>query len=207
MSRGTLIAVCGIDGSGKTTQLTRLREHLERTTAPVVVTRQPTDRYRRDAVVRAALDLEVPFDEVRHELALLSAFDRARHLREDVLPALDRGATVLSDRYVYSTYAYFMARGIQDLAWLMSINRSVPAPDVTLYLDIAPKDAVERVLARDGSSRKREELDVARMSQVREIFLSQPWGGSERYHVIDAARHPDDVWNQIRDVVDAPRAS
>jgi dTMP kinase len=64
MKRGTLIAVCGIDGSGKTTQLARLRQYLEARSAPVVTTRQPTDRYRRDPVVRAALNLEIPFDEV-----------------------------------------------------------------------------------------------------------------------------------------------
>jgi dTMP kinase len=200
---GRLIAVCGIDGSGKTTQIERLRHHLDSRGVPLLTTRQPTDRYRRDVVVRSALDLDVSFEEVGEELALLSAFDRARHLREEVLPELARGTCVITDRYVYSTYAYFVARGVRDLTWLMSINRAVPEPDVTLYLDVPPDVAVTRILARDGASQKREELDTSRMARVREIFLSQPWGRSERFRVVDATLGPDEVWQQIWSTIEA----
>lgn len=202
MKRGRLIAVCGIDGSGKTTQIDRLQAHLEGHGVPVITTRQPTDRYRRDALVRSALDLEVSFAKVGHELALLSAFDRARHLREEVYPRIEQGVSVITDRYVYSTYAYFMARGVADLPWLMSINRAVPEPDATFYLDVPPEIAVARVAARDGSAGKREELDVARMSRVRDVFVSESWGTSERFHVIDATQSVDLVWDQVRSAAD-----
>jgi dTMP kinase len=181
---GYFVAFSGIDGSGKTTQVKVAHEYLS-AGATVLLTKQPTDLYRNDPDVRALLDLRSHGALLTAELALLSAFDRARHIRTQVLPALAGDNCVITDRYVYSTYSYFMARGISDLAWLKDINRLAPEPDLTIYIDVPPELAAERVIARDGSSRKREELDIARMSQVRSYFLDQPWGRSERFKTVD----------------------
>lgn len=198
---GALVAVCGIDGSGKTTQLQHLCNRLS-ASREVVRTRQPTDLYRGDPLVRRMLDQRTDDMHVLHELALFAAFDRARHLREIVRPALDRGATVVTDRYVYSSYAYFLARGLPDVAWLVAINRDVPEPDLTIYLDVPPELAIRRVHRRDGASKKREEVDVERMSLVREHFLARPWGPSDRYFVVDGTRSCDVVTKSIDEIVD-----
>jgi len=118
MTSGKLFVVCGIDGSGKSTQISNLARYLEEKSYEVVKTRQPTDMYRQDAVVRAALNLDISPHVVAEELALFSAFDRARHIREVINPALAQGKIVLSDRYVYSTFAYFLSRGLTDIEWL-----------------------------------------------------------------------------------------
>lgn len=193
---GYFVAVCGIDGSGKTTQVDVVADYL-RSTGSVVVTKQPTDLYRNDPEVRALLDLRADGAFLTQELALLAAFDRARHVRSVILPALADKGGLVTDRYVYSTYCYFLARGIADLEWLKSINRLAPEPDLAIYLDVPPEIAAERVIARDGSSRKREELDLGRMSQVRDYFVSQPWGRSDHFHVIDGTQSRDDVSAQV----------
>jgi len=193
---GYFVAFCGIDGSGKTTQVKAAHEYLA-TGATVLLTKQPTDLYRNDPDVRSLLDLRSGGELLTAELALLSAFDRARHIRTTVLPALTGNNCVVSDRYVYSTYSYFMARGITDLAWLKDINRLAPEPDLTIYIDVPPELAAERIIARDGSSRKREELDITRMTTVRRYFVEQPWGHSERFKTIDGTASVDDVTDQV----------
>lgn len=200
---GYLVAVCGIDGSGKSTQIASVVEHLGRR-GPVVSTRQPTDLYRQDPLVRSMLDLDVEDREIAvPELALFAAFDRVRHVRTTVLPALRVGSAVVSDRYVYSTYAYFLARGIVDIDWLVAVNRHAPEPDLVVYLDVEPAVAARRIIARDGNSSKREELDLDRMAAVRCAFLDQPWGSSERYHVVDGAQPLAAVTAEVRALVDA----
>jgi len=199
---GALIAVCGIDGSGKSTQIASIVDHLRAQGREVVLTRQPTDRYRNDPTVRLALNLELDFARIAPELALFAAFDRIRHIREVIAPALAAGSVVVSDRYVYSTYAYFSSRGIDDLPWLQALNRYAPTPDLTIAIDVPPELAADRIIARDGSSRKREELDLDRMRAVREVFSSQPWGADERYHLIDGTRSREDLQADIRALVD-----
>jgi dTMP kinase len=189
---GYFVAFCGIDGSGKTTQVAAAHEYLA-TTADVLLTKQPTDLYRNDADVRALLDMRTGGALLIAELALLSAFDRARHVRTQILPALAGDGCVITDRYVYSTYSYFMARGINDLGWLKDINRLAPEPDLTIYIDVEPQVAATRIIARDGSSRKREELDLVRMTKVRDYFLEQPWGTSERFQVVDGSEPQHEV--------------
>ena len=207
MTNGTLwpglfLAVCGIDGSGKTTQIKCVVDHFAGRRA-VLSTRQPTDRYRNDPMVRSLLNLEIDSEAVVRELALLAAFDRARHIRTEILPALYDGGMVVTDRYVYSTYAYFLARGISDVEWLRQLNCLAPEPDATIYIDVPPEIAVERILLRDGSSRKREEIDVARMRQVRAAFHGQPWGRSSRYHVVDGNRPQSAVTTEVLRIVTA----
>ncbi|MGH8888888.1 MAG: dTMP kinase [Acidothermaceae bacterium] len=193
---GYFVAFCGIDGSGKTTQVKAARDYLA-ADANVVLTKQPTDLYRNDPDVRALLDLRSSGELLTAELALLSAFDRARHIRTTVLPALTGSGCVITDRYVYSTYSYFLARGISDLAWLKDINRLAPEPDLTVYIDVPPELAAERIIARDGSSRKREELDVNRMTTVRRHFVEQPWGQSDRFKTVDGTEPIDVVTDQV----------
>jgi dTMP kinase len=194
---GYFVAVCGIDGSGKTTQVGVARDYLLTTTPHVLLTKQPTDLYRNDPEVRALLDMRRDGAYLTSELALLAAFDRARHIRTQVMPALAGDGCVITDRYVYSTYCYFMARGITDLGWLKSINRLAPEPDLTIYIDVPPEVAAQRVIARDGSSRKREELDLARMTTVRSCFVEQPWGRSDRFRTVDGTAPVEEVGAQV----------
>ncbi|MEV0195777.1 dTMP kinase [Nonomuraea sp. NPDC050691] len=194
------IAFCGLDGSGKTTQIELLSEAL-RPAHSVYVTRQPTTAYRNDPLVRAYLNDEVSKAEelpALREMALYAAADRLRHLRTEIRPHLAQGDVVLTDRYVYSSYAYFLARGLDELPWLLALNKFVPAPDLVFYLDMSPEESERRILRRDGRSHKKEEVNLERMARVREMFLSRPWGVDDRFHVIDGAQPREAVAELIR---------
>ncbi|MCZ7473004.1 dTMP kinase [Micromonospora sp. WMMC273] len=197
---GFFVAVCGIDGSGKTTQVGFLESKLAER-GEVVRTRQPTDLYRQDPVVRTVLDMEQDDESVLPEIGLLAAFDRYRHVREVVKPALRAGKAVVTDRYVYTGFAYMMARGM-TVEWLTTIYQYLPAPDLTIFLDVPPELAIERIIMRDGSSKKREELDLDRMRAVRDNFLTHPWG-DVNYHVLDGTAPQEEVRAGINKLVDA----
>ncbi|MCH5586328.1 dTMP kinase [Shimazuella sp. AN120528] len=183
-----LIAFCGIDGSGKTTQLKRVQSELESMQFDVYTTKQPSNWYRSDSRVKQLMNSENDLDELLlRELALFSAADRLRHYQTEIQPILKRGSIVLTDRYVFSAYAYFHARGISDMEWLIDINKYVPLPDMTIFLDIPVEIAIDRIISRDVESANKEELNKDRMNQIREIFLAQPWS-KENYYIIDGTQ-------------------
>ena len=196
-----LVAICGIDGAGKTTQIEKLKKALNLEN-DVFTTKQPSDWYRKDSRLRAFLNQEMEESEILlQELALFAASDRLRHIQTEVFPKLEEGDIVITDRYVFSTYAYFLARGINDIEWLKNINRHAPTPDVTIYIDIPIDVAIKRIIERDGESKKREELDVKRMSKVRDVFLKQPWGEVENYYTIDGLKPLEEKADEILKIV------
>lgn len=186
MTMGALVVFEGIDGCGKSTQLRLLEAALQATGMEVYCTRQPTSLYRDDPKVRAYLDRGHARISM-HELCLLAAKDRHRHLEEVVLPNLTRGCWVLCDRYTYSSYAYFRARGV-ELSFVRQANEGVRRPDVTVFLDISPEDARRRVLGREGTITKFEEKSLQFMSVVRDTFLECR---DESFDVMDARQPPE----------------
>ena len=200
---GTLIAFCGLDGAGKTTQIRRLAGRL-RHSHRVHCTRQPTERFRADPVMRAFIEGRMTGRdavEVLPEIALLAAADRFRHVRTEVMPRLRRGEVVISDRWVYTSHAYAGPRGLTDGDWIHSLNRYLPAPHLTIYLDVPPEVALERIRAR-GDVPRWEEIDLNRMRAIRANFVNQSWGRTPNYHVLDGLAALDRLSSQIADLAD-----
>ena len=166
--RGGLIAFCGIDGCGKTTQLELARGWLDNAGQEVVVTRQPSSLYRNHPTVRVFFETNVA-EGGMESLVLLSALDRQNHLRTVVEPALADGKWVLCDRYYYSAEAFFFARGVAREV-VRQMNPDIPRPDLTVYLDIPAHVCQERILRRDGKWSSVEERDPAFLEQVRVGF-------------------------------------
>ncbi len=185
------VAIEGLDGSGGTTQLARLAEACAQR-APgreILRTREPTDgpvgRLIRQELAGGELgDAVLPY---------LFAADRRDHLDRVVLPALARGAIVLSDRCVLSSLAY-QAPAV-GLARVMTLNEGLRWPDLIVMLDLAPEVSLARVEAR-GGVRDRFET-IARLEEVRgayEVAIAAVEGsGRTRVVRVDAAPHPDVV--------------
>lgn len=162
--RGLLVSIVGFDGSGKTTQLERVAEALRAEGREVVETRQPTDWYRELADVQTFHD-SGGSAETAHILALLAAADRRRHVQEIIDPALERGAVVLCDRYVYATFGVFVHRGV-DFRLLADINRGIPRPDHAFYLKLPTEELLRRLRERDGDRLKHEEKSAERIESI-----------------------------------------
>ncbi|MEZ4818482.1 MAG: dTMP kinase [Bdellovibrionota bacterium] len=185
---GKLIVISGIDGSGKTTLQNKLYDHLQVAGHKVIKTRQPTDFYRKNPHVRSFLDSGT--SQVSKEtIALIAAADRMVHIEETIRPALESDIWVISDRYVFSTYAYFKARGV-DPSFTKTLNQYVPEPDITLFLKIPAEKAIARVIQRDGNKLKFEEKSSSYLANVQDHLLeSLP----ENALILDAMRPPEDL--------------
>ncbi len=180
-----LIAVEGIDGSGKTTIANFIKEELLKLGIPAVVLKEPTDgKYGK--IIKES---EKRFDpEKELELFIL---DRKEDVEKNILPTLNRGISVVMDRYYYSSVAYQGARGI-DPEEILKMNESIaPVPDLTILLDVDPEIALKRI-----ENRKKltpfEDLDY--LKKVREIFLSIK---RPEIRIVDASRNLDDVKDEV----------
>jgi len=161
--RGVFICVEGLDASGKTTQSKLLVRGLRRKRFEAVYTTEPSHgkigRLIRKHVLLGENRLSVVLE------ALLFAADRVDHLEREVKPFLQAEKIVVSDRYVYSSFAYQGAAGL-DLKWIEEVNRSAMKPDLTIYIDIPP-DVVLRRLKRKKSIME----TMQNQQRVREIYL------------------------------------
>lgn len=148
------IVIEGTDGSGVSTQAELLEKKLRDEGREVYLTKEPTDG-PSGAMVRLALAgrlisqkkaLTSPSLEAR-VLALLFAADRMDHLYNDIIPKLDIGVIVISDRYYLSSYAY-QGIAINDVEWLQAINSQCLRPDLTIFLDVDAEICYKRMQRR-----------------------------------------------------------
>ena len=155
--KGIFIAFEGGEGSGKTTQIRLLGEHLQRQGRKVLVTKEPGGDEGICKNIRSLL-LDPRFkDEMDHRAELLLFLaDRAQHVSRVLMPALERGEIVLCDRFVASTFAYqYFARNIADFPTIQILNHFGSQgllPRITFFLDIDPVTGINRK-AMEGLSR------------------------------------------------------
>jgi|GEM_PF-329128 len=168
MKKGILVVFEGLDGSGKTTQINLLKDWFEKNNKIVYNTKQPTDFYRKDKRVRDYLDKGIVPN--MYSIALLAAADRTYQNEAEIKPILSKGINIISDRYLYSSLAFFKARGI-EYEEISRLNKNIEKPDVVIFLDVKPKKALERIKIRDGENIKFEEKDDNTFIQVRNNFL------------------------------------
>ena len=146
---GILITFCGLDGCGKTTMIRALQHDLECHGAKVELTKQPTDTMRQSHIFRTYMDAEDHRAYSYRSLSLMAAADRVQHCNHVVLPALEQGKVLISDRYIYSCLANLRARGYTEDQWIYDIvSREIPRPDLAFFLDVPVEVAIQRIRAR-----------------------------------------------------------
>lgn len=196
--RGLLITFEGIDGSGKTTQIRKLRQMLEAVSIPFEVIREPGGTMIGEKIRSILLDKEHTNMSPETELLLYEAA-RSQIVCERILPALSAGKTVICDRFYDSTVAYQgYARGL-SLEAVDLVNRIATGglePDLTFLMDMSVKDAASRVDGRKKDSDRLESEGLVFMEKVREGYLALS-KKSARMIYLDAAAPIDEVWQQI----------
>lgn len=141
MEKGKFIVLEGLDGAGTTTQGYTLEKYLKSQGRKVLFTREPTDGVV-GSIIRSALRKRYYFHEP-HFIAGLFLADRTEHVKLDILPMLEKGVDVISDRYYHSS-AYQVAGGV-NLESLMAMHDDLIAPDLTLFLDLDAKVGMSRI--------------------------------------------------------------
>jgi dTMP kinase len=193
----------GGEGSGKTTQIRRLAEALEKRGVPCLLTREPGGTAIGTEIRKILLDGKNHHLSPLAELMLYAA-DRAQHIDETIRPALKAGKTVLCDRFADATVAYQGFGRKLDLQLISELNELATGglkPDRTFLLDLPVEIGLARAkdrLARQKSSEGRFEAEaLAFHEQVRQGYLRLAHEEPERFRVLDATLEVEAIHRKI----------
>lgn len=201
-TRGRFFALEGIDGSGKSTQLRLLAQRLEQAGHPCLTTCEPTGR-PMGKLLRQVLTGQVRCDN--RVVAPLFVADRLDHLLNEengLCQAVERGLTVLSDRYYFSSYAYQSVD--LPLEWVIEANRpcaELLRPTATLFIDVEPELALERIAQNREGTELFETME--RLTRTREQYFRafEALKGEERVIILPGNQSVEAIaqaiWEQV----------
>ena len=202
MKKNLFIAFEGIDGSGKSTQVKLLKEKLENEGLKVYTTCEPTD----SPIGKVIRDIFTHKMEADHRtIAGLFVADRLDHLlnkTNGILKKLEEGYTVITDRYYFSSYAYQSPH--MDLDWVInanSLSANLRRPDLNIYIDISPKQSIERINKGRTTVELYETLE--NLENVRDKYFEamELLKADEKILVTNGNRLPeiisDEIWGKI----------
>lgn len=202
--RGRFITIEGGEGTGKSTQLPLLAAHLRAANLEVVETREPGgapgSEMIRDLLVNGPTD---KWDAITETMLHFAA--RREHLVRTILPAIDRGAWVVCDRFADSTMAY-QGYGLgvpRDL--IEDLYRVVVGemkPDLTIILDIPPEAGLKRADERQSGGTRYERMDKAFHARLRDGFIDISRREPKRCVVVDATGSIDTIADTIRQYIE-----
>jgi len=204
--KGLFITFEGIEGSGKSTLLYNVAAALRRSGLDPLMTREPGGTSLGVALRKVLLNPDMERIGSIAELMLFAA-DRAQHVSQVILPALETGQTVLCDRYSDATVAYQgHGRGI-PLDVITAVDnpaRSGAIPHMTVLLDLPAETGLTRARARnnessDKSESRIDEEEMAFHRKVREGYLMLAGNEPERFLVLDALEKPDRLAELVMD--------
>ena len=199
----------GVEGSGKTTQIQRLKKYFNQKGIPCKVTREPGGCPIGEEVRKILLNPDhremVPTSEL-----LLYEAARAQHVKEVIKPFLKKGGVVLCDRFSDATLAYQGYGRRIDLKWIERLNHLSSQgirPDVTFLLDCPSDVGLKRALQRNRTlKQEREERfereEIQFHQRVRKGYLAIAKKEPHRVRVIDTREGEDKVFERIRKIVD-----
>lgn len=198
-NNGLFITFEGADGSGKTTQLNKIKEMLEEKGFDVVVTREPGALDIGQKIRNILLHHEGVVAD-RCEMFLFLA-DRSQHVETFIKPLLKEGKIVLCDRHIDSTIAYQGYGRGQDIKLLKDLNAIAVNglnPDLTLLFDVSTETAQIRV----GNEKDRmESAGIEFHKKVRNGYLSLQKENSDRIKIIDANKSIEEVFENTKNIV------
>ncbi len=209
---GKLIVIEGADGSGRSTQISRLVDWLEGTGHATLQV-----GLKRSTLVSEQLEQAQQGNILsRTTLSLFYATDFADQLEHAILPALRAGAVVLADRYIYTLMARDLVRGM-DEKWLRNLYGIALVPDAVFYLEVSPEQLVQRVFAKNqsldfwesgmdlGLSRDMFDSFLKYQAAMRETFRRLQ--STYRFRIIDGERSTDSINEELKERIEVVLAS
>lgn len=194
LKKGLFIVFEGVDGSGKTTQIQRLKEYLKGDGYDTATTREPTNSIYGQKIRQIAekgRDGITAEDEVE-----LFVLDREIDVRENIQPVLARHGIVISDRYYYSNLVYQGALGA-TAEYILEKNSRFPKPDCVLLFDLDPKESLKRINQnREGANVGYEKLEFLQEVRARYQAIKAP-----EIVRVDASQTPDRVFDKILEAI------
>lgn len=201
---GKFITIEGIEGAGKSTQLTFIKKYLAEKNQPLVVTREPGGTKLGEQIRELLLTPRSEGMAVDTELLLMFAA-RAEHIQQVIKPALAQNKWVLSDRFTDATFAYQGGgRGIAQHRINEIANWTLQGlqPDLTLLFDLPVEVGQQRVLSRNQGIDRFEQEKIDFFQKVRDCYLERAQQEPERIKIIDANQSIASIQNQISIILD-----
>lgn len=198
MPRGRFITFEGVDGSGKTTQVRLMAQRLRATGVTVVQTREPGGAPGAEAIRKLLVEGDTDRWSPESEILLFTAA-RRDHVERTIRPALERGETVICDRFIDSTRVYQGTvrsdlRGMVDEIHRIAVDLEA---DLTILLDVAPDEARKRDAARGSAEDRFERFGADFQTRLRAGFLALAAEFPERCRVVSAVGPLDDVSERV----------
>ena len=193
--KGIFIVFEGPDGSGQSTQADLLEKWFQSRNVKVYLTKEPTSSLI-GGIIRSILKGE--WDVSMRTLQLLFSADRAHHLKREIIPYLEKGINVVSDRYILSTLAFGSPQ--ESLDWLKQINSNFPEPDLTFILDVPGKVCAERIAKSRFGFEIFETTD--KLERTRENYLGLKFYHKNTHAIKGDHRSPDEIHKEIVAIVE-----
>jgi len=193
--KGMFIAFEGIDGCGKSTQIKKFAEYLfsKDKHNHVILTRNPY----KDTDIRGILRQDNDPLTQADKLADLFIEDRRKQAKEIVIPNIDQGNFVVSDRYKFSTIAYQVAQGL-GIFDLIKKHEGLPIPDITFIIDLSAEDSALRMKKEESRNEHKFEADLNFLEKVRQNYLKiKDFLTNEKIFIIDGKRDINSIFNEI----------
>jgi len=198
-----------VEGSGKTTQIHRLKKYLTQKGIPCRITREPGGTPIGEKIRKVLLNPKFQEMVPLAELFLYEA-SRAQHVHEVILPLLKEGGVVISDRFMDASIAYQGYGRKVDLKWVERLNRLASygiKPDITFLLDCPSDMGLKRALQRNQRRKnkkedrfEKEQIEFHR--RVRRGYLALAKKEPQRVKIIDTRQGEEKVFEKIRTIVD-----
>ena len=204
MSKGKFITIDGVEGAGKSTQIDLICSYLHRKGIEVVRTREPGGTEVGEKIRSVLLDVEN--QEMHSDTELLLMFSSRNELIQNkIIPALNDGYWVVSDRFTDASFAYQGGGRMLNLDRITELEDWVLGdfkPDLTVLLDVSVEVGMARIEAR--AAKDRIELEEREFfERVRSVFIRRSEAFPERIKLIDASGAVDDIHSKIRALIDS----
>ncbi len=198
-----LIVFEGVDGAGKGVQSRALHEAMQAAGYPVILTREPGGSNSAEAIRKLIVEGDTErWDDISELLLIYAA--RRSHLQETILPAIEQGKWVISDRFADSSRAFQGVAGGLGLDLVEQIHQIVVGefkPLLTIVLDMDPNLSLQRAEQRGGREDRFEQKGLAYQQKVREGFLQIAKASIDTHALIDASQSIESVHTSIKEVV------
>ena len=202
MKKGFFISLEGGEGAGKSTQNKRIVEWLSKQGSTVVETREPGGTIVSEQIRKVLLDTRNAGLNATAELLMLFAA-RSQLVQEVILPALTEGKVIVCDRFADASYAYQgggRELGAETVAVLEKLVLKDLQPDLTLLFDVPVELGMKRVAGR-GEADRFEIESIRFFERVRNAYLERAVANPHRFRIIDASQDEDQVWQQVKTIL------
>ena len=199
--KAKFITLEGIEGSGKTSSLKRVTNLLDKKDVSYIVTREPGGSSIGEELRTILLDPDTKISPEVELMLMLS--DRKDHVEKLILPNLEKGNWVVSDRFMDSSFAYQGGGRQLDKNLIISLAEylNLPQPDLTLLFDLPAEISLSRVMVRGKLDRfEKEELEFH--NRVRKAYLDLAINNTDRIKVIDSSQKLEAMLNNVEQAIE-----